>query len=120
MESMKFLTKVNKTVLVGISSYHNEYDYNPFVAEVQWSIHLDVKPYGIVGGYVSVESVKANVELVNYIVSDEDMTRTEIEEMHINSKDGWKVKVDLNLSDLREIVVEWVTFDFQSKMIIVE
>lgn len=120
MESMRFLTKANKTVLVGISSYHNEYDYNPFIAEVQWSIHLDLKPYGIVGGYVSVESVKANVELVNYIVSDDEMTKIEIEEMQINSRDGWKIRVDINLSDLKDIVVEWVTFDFKSKTIIVE
>jgi hypothetical protein len=120
MESMKFLTKVNRTVLVGISSYHNEYDYNPFIAEVQWSIHLDVKPYGIVGGYVSIESVKANVELVNYIASDEDMTKMEIEEMQINSKDGWKLIADINLSDLKNIGIEWVTFDFRSKTIIVE
>lgn len=120
MESMRFLTKVNKTALVGTSSYHNECDYNPFIAEVKWSIHLDVKPYGIVGGYISVESVKANVEIVNYIVSDEDMTKMQIEELQISSDDGWKIVCDISTSNLKQVVIEWVTFDFQSKTIIVE
>lgn len=120
MESIKFLTKTNKTALVGIASYHSEVDYNPFVAEVQWSLHIDVKPYGIVGGYASVEMVKASVELVTFVADDDAMESENITEMQINSNDGWKVVCNVEVIDMKNIVVDWVTFDFQSKTIIVE
>jgi hypothetical protein len=120
MESIKFLTKANKTALVGISSYHSEVDYNPFVAEIHWTIFIDVKPYGIVGAYATVETVKASLEVITFLADDDAEATTHVEEMVINSNDGWRIMCNIDVSDLKNIVVDWVTFDLQSKTIIVE
>jgi hypothetical protein len=120
MESIKFLTKANKTALVGIASYHSEVDYNPFVSEVHWSIHLDVKPYGIISAYASVELVKATVDVITFVADDDAMEPEIVNEMQINSNDGWKIVCNIDVSDISNIVVDWVTFDLKSKIIIVE